>query len=477
MRKASLKNITSLLLAAAMSFSFLACGGKQSIESLLIESDAFMARGNMEKAQQKALQAEDMLNGDSDLKNCERVYRLLAVIYLSQNNVPKGISYNRKALEYAQRMNDSSLIETNVYNLGLGLAGSEMKNFDEAKSCFRRAAEMGAARGDSSITATSLDKLAKVYIVEGEFDMAEDCLDKALEYGHGQSVSMMENCESRSQLAYSKGDMDGALKEYESLADSSLNINGKYQKYFAICDILTRKGDYRMALQYRDSVQLYHDSIYKLDGTARSEEIEKQYHADIEQRQHDFRTLLWISMGVFVFMLAILLLVMKNLRLKKNRLMLTDKIASLNSRIAELLPPSSQVDDGKPQIPAVDIDSIVGLLRQKFELSLEFFKGLQQYSLLSKLNLIRDFTPEHRLEIKDVYNAIVGRFSDCCSDVRQAFPGMTGDDAVYCAMSFIGCCKEVISVALGSSEEALRRRKSRIKQKLPLSLFLFFFSK
>ena len=63
------------------------------------------------------------------------------------------------------------------------------------------------------------------------------------------------------------------------------------------------------------------------------------------------------------------------------------------------------------------------------------------------------------------------------SDIRQAFPGLTNDDCVFCTMNFMGCSKEFISHAMGSSEEALRRRKSRIKQKLPEDLFHFFFSK
>ena len=110
-------------------------------------------------------------------------------------------------------------------------------------------------------------------------------------------------------------------------------------------------------------------------------------------------------------------------------------------------------------------------------LSFEVFKTLSQYETLRKLNLIRDISPEYKVEIKTVFDAIVGRFSGCCSDMRQAFPGMTNDDCVFCSLNLIGCSKEVISSAMGSSEEALRRRKSRIKQKLPEDLFRFFFLK
>ncbi len=70
---------------------------------------------------------------------------------------------------------------------------------------------------------------------------------------------------------------------------------------------------------------------------------------------------------------------------------------------------------------------------------------------------------------------IIGRLSDACSSLRQTVSSMSNDDCLICSLACCGCSKEVVSAILGSSEEAVRRRKSRVKQKLSPVLFAFFF--
>ena len=207
----------------------------------------------------------------------------------------------------------------------------------------------------------------------------------------------------------------------------------------------------------------------------RVEEIEKTYHANIDRRNQRLQILLWSSLSIVIVILIILFFALKTLRLKKRQLELNDEISALNARISELMPNNDNEDAHK--VAEEDMGSIQHLIEQKYELSLEVFKTLSQYETLKKLNLIRNMGAENKTEIKSIYDAIVGRFSGCCSDIRQAFPGLTNDDCVFCTMNFVGCSKEVISSAMCSSEEALRRRKSRIKQKLPEDMFRFFFSK
>ena len=233
---------------------------------------------------------------------------------------------------------------------------------------------------------------------------------------------------------------------------------------------------YKNALAYNDSIFVYTDSIKQLDGSKRVEEIEKTYHAAIAEKNHKFQLMVWSAALAVAVILVILFFVLKTLRLKKRQIELNDKICALNARIAELMPKSDENDEQKESTEE-DIASISRLIEQKYALSLEVFKSLPQYESLRKLNLIREISNENRTEIRSMYDVIVGRFSGCCSDTRQAFSGLTNDDCVFCTMNFIGCSKEVISAAMGSSEEALRRRKSRIKQKLPESIFMFFFQR
>ncbi|MDE6264404.1 MAG: hypothetical protein K2M11_04585 [Paramuribaculum sp.] len=430
-----------------------------------------MKARNLEVAQVKALQLDELITDMSPLKDREAIVRLKGVICYNSNIRDDAEKYIQEALAFATEMKDSSLIAINMFNLGLCSNNSEI-----AIPRFESAASFALKSGYRDIQVASLEKLASVYLQINEFDKAQSCLDQASGLSIGDSAHNLEIEMTGYALLLAEGHIDDALQGYQSINADSLNVYGKLMKTNAIYDILLQKEEYKNALAYKDSVHFYEDSIRKLDGKKKVEEIEKNYHARIEQKAKRFTAMLWISASVVVVALVILFFILKNLKMKQRQVELMDKIADLNARIANLM---SRRDcrDEQPTLSPESIVSISGLIEQKFDFAGEVFRSLPQFSLLKKLNLLHDLTPDNKAEVKIVYDALVGRFSDCCSDLRQTFTGMTNDDCLFCAMSFIGCNKEVISVAMGSSEEALRRRKSRIKQKMPEKTFRFFFSK
>lgn len=93
------------------------------------------------------------------------------------------------------------------------------------------------------------------------------------------------------------------------------------------------------------------------------------------------------------------------------------------------------------------------------------------YSRLKQLNLKRDSETIDKKAAREILDGVIGQFADVCTNLRQLYDGMTYDDVLYCAAIYVGFSKELASVAFGSSEDALRRRKSRIKQKLPTAVF------
>lgn len=449
--------------------SLTSCTHKQSPSDIISEGFRLASEEKYDEAQLKGLQAEELLEEDSPLTDRESLARLYGQIYFQLNIKNKAKEHLAEALTFAEELNDTSLMEMNLFNLGL-CATTEK----EAVTNFRRAASLSHKSGNKLLQSSALEKLAQVYIYSNKYEDAQQSLDEATALCEDDSPQQGEIAMTQCRLWLAEGKHEDAEKGYKSM--ESLNVYGRLAKVNGIHDILVQKGDYKSALAYKDSIYLYTDSIKKLDGSRQVEEIEKTYHANIERKNQRFKMLLWASVSVLTVILIILFFVLKTLRLKKHQVDLEDKISALNARIVELMPGNDNDEEQKE--PTKDnIISISQLIEQKYELSFEVFKTLPQYEIQRKLNLIRDISSEHKGEIKTVYDAIVGRFSGCCSDMRQAFPGMTNDDCVFCSMNLIGCSKEVVSSSMGSSEEALRRRKSRIKQKLPEDLFRFFFSK
>ncbi len=458
----------NILVIFLCGLSIISCSHHQSASDILSEGYQLANEGRYDEAQLKGLQAEQLLEKDSQLTDYESLERLYGLIYFNQNIKDKAKQHLERALKYAEEISDTSLIERNLFNLGL-CATTEK----DAIANFGRAADLSHQSGNKSLQSAALEKIAQVYISVNRYEEAQQFLDEASALCEDNSPQQGEIAVTQCRLWLAEGRYDAALQGYISF--DSLNVNGRLLRASGIYDILLHQGDYKNALAYKDSVYYYTDSIKKLDGRRQVDEIEKTYYANMERNNQRFRMLLWCTLSGLIAVLLILFFVLKTLRLKKRQVELNDEISALNARIAQLMPSN---DNGEAQeVAEEDIDSILRLIEQKYELSLEVFKTLSQYETLRKLNLIKDFSPGNKTEIKSLYEAIVGRFSGCCSDIRQTFSGLTNDDCVFCTMNLIGCTKEVISSAMGSSEEALRRRKSRIKQKLPEELFRFFFSK
>ena len=459
----------NFLATILIGLSLASCTHKQSASDIISEGFRLASEKKYDEAQLKGLQAEELLKEDSPLTERESLARLYGQIYFEQNSKNKAKEYLAEALKFAEELNDSSLMEMNLFNLGL-CATTEK----EAVTNFGRAANLSHKSGNKLLQSSALEKLAQVYISSNKYEEAQQSLDEAIALCEEKSPQQGEIAMTQCGLWLAEGKYDAAEQGYKSM--ESLNVYGRLTKVNGIHDILVQKGDYKNALAYKDSIYLYADSLKKLDGSRHVEEIEKFYHTDIERKNQRFQILLWASFSVLTFILIILFFVLKTLRLKKHQIELNDKISALNARIMALMPDHNNDEEQKDSNDE-NIISVSRLIEEKYVLSFEVFKTLPQYETLRKLNLIRDTSPEYKMEIRTVYEAILGRFSGCCSDMRQAFPGMTNDDCVFCSLNLIGCSKMVISSAMGSSEEALRRRKSRIKQKLPENLFRFFFSK
>lgn len=464
---------TVMLLALLMAAVAASCRPEGSFDQAVAEAYALIEAGNMQEAQRKALQAEEWLGEDASAVDREALARLYGCVYYRQNLTEKADSCIRVALGYATETGDTSLMIINLFNLGLCETAP-----GAAISDFGRAADLARKAGNRRLLISALEKEAQGRIATGDFEKAGQLLDESERLDESNS-SHIEIMMTRCRLWLAEGKPDSVIAGYRSINPDSLNVFGRLNRATDIERILTEKGDYRNALAYKDSVYMYTDSIRRLDGSRQVAETEREFHASIARKNMRFRILLGVSAAVVTVILLILYFVIRNLRLSRRQIELTDRISALNARIAELRPQEkdqAESDRSSGIIPA-DADPISRLIEEKCRLSLEVFRSLPQYGLLRKLNLIRNLTADNKAEMKTVYDVIIGRFSDCCSDLRSAFPGMTNDDCIFCVMNYAGCSREVISFAMGASDEALRRRKSRIKQKLPEGVFSFFFAK
>ena len=72
---------------------------------------------------------------------------------------------------------------------------------------------------------------------------------------------------------------------------------------------------------------------------------------------------------------------------------------------------------------------------------------------------------------KEMRSSISRSFVDVMENLQGRYPALTGDDVFYCVLSLLCCSKSVIMELMDATSDALKTRKSRIKNKVDAEIF------
>ena len=458
---------TRIILCLSFLFLFvISCSQDTDIRLHLDAAQSMLFNKEYDATQSELLKAESMITENTSVSDKEYLERLKGMNYLELRVMDKAKVSLKKALDYSKQMEDTSRIIQNSFNLGLC-----NNTINEAIEIYEYVVELAEDR-EQALLPDALEKLAQGYIFNNDFEKAQRSLDRAYKLTGNNSGMSQQIAFTQCNLWLAEGKLETALAGFRSIPADSCSMVGKLSRSEHIYNILYKLEDYKDALSYKDSIWQFTDSIKNINGANRVQRLEEDYQRNVENERTRFNILLYSSLGAIAIIAIVLFFLLKNLRLKRRQVLLSNQIAELNVKLSALQP--KEENDGNTSNNN-DTNGIMQLIMEKFRLSMEIFKTQPQYDLIKKLNLIRDFDSANKQEVKEVSAEIIGRFSDACASLRQTVPAMTNDDILLCSMSYCGCSKEVISAMMGSSEEAIRRRKSRIKQKLPVSIFSFFF--
>lgn len=454
------------------------CSGESSINDRITHAQEVFSTDNYDEVLSELLKAEQMIDESTPLEEQECLYRCKGITYYFLDAHDKFIESTNKALEISKEMGDTALIAINLYNLGVNSRDAE-----KATAIYEEVLEMTTQANDTAFIPDVLEKLAQAYIGKGENVKARSCLNKIKEL----------NYHNQTQLEYDYGklliledSLDKAHEVFHRITPDSLNASHKANHYYFLYKIKKAQGDLTQALEYRDSMQTYTDSLMINENMLRVEKVETEFKERLKSEKEKFDILLYSGISIIILSFIIIFVVSKNLSLKRKQVKLSDKIADLNVLMSQINSSKSEDDDenepdccGRKEddddLKSEVHDKMLSLISEKMTLSRELFQTQPQAAILKKLTLIREITSENKDEIRSLYDCMVGRFSDCCADIQRHCTGMTNDDCLYCVFYFCGCRRDLLVALMGSSDDALRRRKSRIKKKMPEKLFDFLF--
>ena len=453
------------------------CNYNEKDSDVLIKAiERDIATVDIESSLPKILKSEKILMSDTSLKVRSSYCFLAGVVYYQASRFEEAEQYSKKALEYYTLQGDSTGMLSSLWNIALSKGAVE-----DASKEFEETLKMAQLIGDSLYIGSCYEKMASISIQKKEYARALDYVDYSMKYIKRENPLYIENMLSYASLLRYQNEFFKSKSVLDSIAPESLNFYGKLSKAEILYDIYKEAGNLRLCLAFRDSIESYKDSIKSRDNREKSELLEKRYQDRMANDKKIMNFIIILSLGIIMVLSVIILLIKRNSKAMSRIFNLTQEIAELNIKLNSIR--SNDVeksydnkktgrdnnDNSKKQ------NEINVLLMRKFALSKKLLQSLPEHEKLKSFNIMPEIDSHRNKEVKLIYDVIIGRFTDCCLELRSAYSALTYEDCVYCAVVYSGCSPKMAPLALGSSVEALRQRKSRIKQKLPTELFDFLF--
>ena len=455
-----------MLLGFIMISGLMSCRESRSerIERYLDRAYELREAGEDEKAFELLLEAQALVDESVPPKQKVNLYTALMVPYYNSYAYRFGAAkeYAKKAVEVARDADSLQWLPGLLWNLTLNTTDT-----DSVISYLRECRDLSDLYGDRYMALRSRIFIAKAIYLKGDFAGAEIIFDSIAKMEPElQNDHKIELAMERAWMYRHNGENEKALEILGAVNPNSLSLDGKRTRYEELYEISRTSGRFEKALVYRDSLSICQDSINNIISSEKLSDVENNYSKRLIREEEKQRLFWWIGGATVLILIIVIVFLNKNRAMKSRQVKLIERISELNVRLAEL------ENRNDPQL-----SDTLSPLMEKLRLTKEFYFTMPQSGLVSQLNMVPNPDDIPKEKIKTFTESIIGSFSEVVANLRQSMPSLTQDDALLCLLSYIGVNKDVSSAVMRSSEDALRKRKSRIKQKLPSELFNLFFSK
>lgn len=452
------------IVATAIFISLVACNSDNNISEYCDEiqnADDLRSQDKNDEALSLLFELENNLDETIPDTLKYKVLSRIGIIYYSDFKNDKADDYFKKALAVARKCG------VDYESMALWNRCLTISDNDSILICLKECQRISHASGSRYTEAMSGINLARAYIQTGNMDKAQQILDDMDDLVGNDSVLIIELGITRLNYLISSKNFDNAKEILDAQDIRDLNLYGRLSRYQNLYAIEIGEGRYESALEYRDSIDEIKNNIDSISFDEKLSKTEAEFATRLYKEKKSREITAIIALCIIIILLVFLFAGVKRRLMMRKQLELNEQILKLNLKIAQLTEShnESNISDHK-----VDMD-IQPEVIEKLRLNKELFISQPVYSRLKQLNLKRDSETIDKTMAKEVLDGVIGQFADVCANLRHLYDGMTYDDVLYCAAIYVGFSKEVASVAFGASEDALRRRKSRIKQKLPAAVF------
>lgn len=344
---------------------------------------------------------------------------------------------------------------------------------DSALCYYQQALRIASVLQNNEYLSLIYKNIAGLYSEQGRYVEAELNLSKALPYLVVEE-DYTSACAIKGNILNSLNRNDSAVYYWKIGARSS-NIYVKTSSYNHLFQGYKKMKDWENAAVYVDSFILFYDSIQMKDYRVELDELMDNHQVELHKRELSARNQQIIAGLVFFFLLFMFVLVIVYLWRdgcrKKKYMALQQRLMENRAEVMLLNEISESVSDTK-------VAELHKLEEERFSICASLFRTTEGSKRLDEL---MKATAKTQVSITDTYRQVIindirKTFADVMKDLKEHYPSLTNDDLFYCILSLLRCSKFIILCILNVSSDAIKTRKSRIKNKIDEELFNRLFS-
>ena len=445
-----------------------------------------------------------------DSKESERLaksYFYMGCVHVEKDELPEAIGLYLKSLRLIQQKKDPIFVAMVYSHLGNCYNVQNLKkNAREMhKKCFDICIKEDSARacyalndiGDTFLSVSHLDSALFYYqqslniaqILNNSnllsiiySDMAGVCkeqnknieainyISKALAYS-SSSEDYILACSTKGDILDCLNNGDSAIY-YWNIGATSSNLYVKASSYNCLNREYKKRKDWEKATLYADSFSIYYDSIQTMNDRAELDKLLDNHLVELHKQRLSVRnqqiTACLIILFIVLASTLVILYLWKDGRRKKKYMILQQRLMESRAKTLFL----NEISENAC-IPNTQSGELNELEEERIQISITLFQGTEGYK---KLGELKRATPKLRISSANDYRQIIVNdirktFAYVMADLKDHCPALTNDDLSYCILSLLQCHRDVIIDVMNVSADAIKTRKSRIKNKMDAELF------
>ena len=382
----------------------------------------------------------------------------------------------------------------------LGLLYSNHHMYDDAISVFSRYRPLPVCESDSTNIGYADYYLGRAYLFLGNYSSADSLFQRVIHNTHCSETNQKDTYFQLAKLYfYERKDIIKAteyintylnfFKEergrgaaillkaeilsesnnpalastfYHKAIENSTDIYARCTAYKGLTQVSSLIGKTDSTSFFVNQYTTLLDSIYSINRQQEIAEIQNNPVIELHDQQlkaRHTRFMLWMGIVlVAVVAGAVVFLLQADRRRKRHNLQLQEELRQANVALLQ----------AQNEEQPADMDA---LYRNKLAACQNLFRSLPSARLL--LTAPEKLTSEQRQALMD---DLTRSFVDIMMDIKNASHAVNDQELLYCILTSLQSPTTYIAALLNTTDSTLRTRKSRLKEKMPESLFALFFS-